>query len=175
MDRVAETCRSVVLYILLQNAALWGTYRPTRVQQVMNAFMPTNVFADMMRWPFARLADMSTAESRRDHATLRAAYLYELVVVLRMWPDRLSPCECCARPTGSWCEGCDDSNHPICSDCEDSGRYCYQCRSPHLPEHGREDGVYAYQPAGEVPAWQNEQPPTQGNPYAEYVRGPRQW
>ena len=170
----ADTVYAVILRILLTNAALWGSYRRARVHDVMQTLLPTGAFSQILRWPFARVADMSEAVARRNHLPLRAAYLYELIIQLKMWPDRLSPCECCSRPTGSWCEGCDTNDHAVCSACEDSQHFCHQCISPWLPSISRADGIYAYQPEGEVAAWDLQQP-TQTNPYAEYVRGPRSW
>jgi hypothetical protein len=171
VEPYATACWNLILHILKANATLWNKYRPQRVRQVLDCKTPESTFQRLKWWPLARVAEHSAQTIRKTNASLRAAYLREIITVFKMWPDRLIPCEICCQATGSWCEGCDNPNHAVCGACERDGEYCHDCCHPRPPEQPREDAVYAYQPEGYVPQWAPARDVDDAaNPFAEYFR-----
>ena len=150
-----EVIRDVVEGVVRANAAVWNDVRPKFALATVNRAS----WEAMLRRPFARVAEHSCCKARRKDPVLRAAVLYELILVYCDYPDKYSPCEACAWPTTSWCEGCDNQNRAMCTLCQTEKpridcEGCPGCRCcPGVVNYGKV--VYARtKPGAEVPSSQ---------------------
>ena len=144
LQEYIDLWRLQIWQCICASASQWNVQRPQRALQVFNKYLSAAVFETMMRFPYARVLACSTAEARREAPSLRAAYLREMCCLeMKLYPEMYTPCELCCRPTDSWCEGCDNCNHPVCRECEDAGLFCTDCETPSFPTTPNGDRLHA--------------------------------
>ncbi len=156
IEQVVQVVVRLVCQVVAANAAVWNIRRGNRVLDII-AQIRTEEWKEALRRPFARVVELSCHKTRRADPVLRAAYLYELIILQPDWPDNPSPCEACSMPTGCWCEGCDCTERVICSRCEDDVITCRGCPNTAVDKiHSKHDRVFYGRaaPGAEVPAWQ---------------------